>query len=442
MLNRYCFALSLIAVLGSRLASPAAAQTQDLPRWARVSFFGQGSSTTPVDGGAPYNFSEVSGTITAESVRHAAGGVEYALNVRFGGYPSSEGRSSRVSMYDAWAGASVAGGHLFVRGGQMWLTDLGGLGSVAGGLVEFRQLPRKNALRLRAGAFAGVEMKPLEFGIVSGITKFGGYFAADGNGAQKHVIGYVMVRNQGLTERSVVSITNFLPAGQQFFLYQAAEINVSGAGGQASSSLGYFFVNAHASPDPRLDFQGTYHRGQSIDFRTITDDILNGRPVPSKSLDGFLFESLGGRVTVEVMRGVRVFGGFSQDKTDSSTDAVSRVSFGASSANFLKTGLDVNVSDFRYSGGAGPSYDSWYVSVGRSLSSKVYVSGEYTTSLSVLRYVQSSGVVIESRPQTKRIGGTGIVRVSRTGSLLFVFEHTIDDNYTENRFLCGLSFRF
>jgi hypothetical protein len=121
---------------------------------------------------------------------------------------------------------------------------------------------------------------------------------------------------------------------------------------------------------------------------------------------------------------------------------MNRVSFGFSSSNLLKTGLDIYVSDYRYSGGTNPSYDSWYVSVGRNLSPRVYLSGEYTSSLSIVRYVQSSGIIIESRPSTKRFGGTAIVHVGRRASLLIVFDHTQDTNYSENRVLAGLNVRF
>lgn len=439
---RIFLAMCALAVALAGTAAPVAAQSQDLPRWARVSFFGQGASATPTDGGEAYSFSEVSTAFSAESVRHVHGGFEYGLNVRFAAYPSSEGRAERVSIYDAYIAQGLADGRVYLKGGQMWLTDLGGLGAVTGGLIEYRQARQPKRLRWRAGAFGGVEPKSLEFGITSGITKFGGYVAVDRSSAQKHVVGYVMVRNQGLTERSVLTVTNFLPAGRQFFLYQAAEINLGGAGGQGTTNVGYFFVNANASPSNRFSLQLTYHRGQSIDFRTITDDILNGRPVPAKSLDGFLFESIGGRATVEVVRNVRVFAGYSQDKHGNSTAAVSRLSFGLSSSNLFKSGFDINVSDYRYSGGPGPSYDSWYASIGRNLSSRIYLSGEYTSSLSVIRYVQSSGLVIENRPKTKRFGGTAIVHLGRRASLLFTFDHTQDTNYTENRFMGGLTFRF
>jgi hypothetical protein len=147
-------------------------------------------------------------------------------------------------------------------------------------------------------------------------------------------------------------------------------------------------------------------------------------------------------VTLEVAKNMRLFGGYSQDKNGNATDPVSRVSFGLSSSNLLKTGLDVQVSDYRYSGGTSPSYDSWYASIGRNLSPRVYVSGEFTSSLSVLRYVQSSGIVIENRPRTRRFGGTAIFHVSRASSILIVFDHTQDTNYRDNRLLAGLTFRF
>jgi len=423
-------------------ATPALAQMQDLPRWGRVSFFAQSSSNTPTDGGLPSTFTELSTSVSAEGARHVNGGFEYGLNVRFATYPSTPGRGRRTSVYDAYVAGGLLGGRLFMKAGQMWLTDMGGLGAVAGGLVEYRQQPTAGKLRFRVGAFGGLEPQPLDLGYASGITKFGGYVAVDGGGAEKHVVGYVTVRNQGLTEHSVLTITNFIPAGRQFFLYQAAEVTLGGAGGQGKTALGYFFVNVNASPVSRLSLQLTYHRGQSIDFRSITDDIINGRAVPAKSLDGFLFASVGGRATVEVIRGVRVFAGYSQDKNGNSSHAVNRVSFGMSSSNLLKSGVDLYVSDYRYSGGSGPSYNSWYVSLGRSLTSRIYLSGEYTSSLSVVRYMQSSGVAIENRPSTKRFGGSGIVHLGRKASLLFTFDRTQDTRYSENRFLGGLTYRF
>jgi len=442
MPDRRLSCVCALAMLLAGSAVPVFAQSGDLPRWARVSFFAQGSSMTPTDGGAASSYSVVTTTIAAESTRRSAGGFEYGLNLTFGQYPSSVGRGQRVSIYDAFAAGSLMNGHLFVKAGQMWLTDLGGLGAIGGGLIEYRQSRTAGHLRWRAAGFGGLEPEPLTVGYASNITKYGGYVAVDGVGAEKHVVGYVVVRNSGLTERSVVTLTNFVQAGHQFFLYQAAEVTINGGAGQVPAGLGYFFVNAHASPNDRLDLQMTYHRGQAIDFRTITEDILRGRPIPARMLDGYLFESLGGRVTVAVRKNLRVYAGYSQDKNGSTSDAINRVSFGVSSGNFLGTGLDLNVSDYRYSGGTNPSYDSWWVSVGRNLSPRVYVSGDYTSSLSIVRYVQSSGLVIETRPATKRMGGTVLVHVGRTASLLFTFDHTQDTNYTENRLLAGLTYRF
>jgi hypothetical protein len=432
-------ALVLIAA-GS--AGPALAQAQDLPRWARVSFMVDGATLTPTTGGDPYTSNFLTGSMAAESAHHATGGFEYGLNVQFGSYSSGAGRTQRTSIYDAYVAEGFFGGRLFAKAGQMWLTDLGGLGAVGGGLIEYRQVRKTKGRRLRLGVFGGLEPDPLDAGYASGIKKYGAYVSIDGDGAEKHVIGYVMVRNQNLTERSVLTITNFIPAGHQFFLYQTAEVNLSGAGGQGQTDLGFFFINVHEAPTSKVDLQFTYHRGLSIDYRTITNDILSGRPVPAKSLDGFLFESIGGRVTLQVARFLRVFGGYSQDKNSSSSDPVNRVQVGFSSSNLLKTGLDINVSDYRYRGGTNPSYDSLWVSVGRNLTSRVYVSGDYTSSLSVVKYTQSSGIVIDTRPKTKRYSGTALVRVGKTTSLLFTLDHTRDDNYVETRFLAGLTVRF
>jgi hypothetical protein len=282
----------------------------------------------------------------------------------------------------------------------------------------------------------------MDVGYVSGVKKFGGYFALDGNGAQRSVVGYVNVRNQDLTERSVISFTNYIPVKQSVFIYQAAEVDLTGPGGEGSGGLTYFFINGRVAPAKRADVQVTYHRGRSVDARSITDDLLNGRPVPSKTLDGFLFESVGARLTVEVAKGFRVFGGYGQDKNDRDADAMNRLSFGVYSSNLFGTGVDVNVTDYRYTRGSASSYDSWYVSAGRSFGSRLYLSGEYTTSLSVLRYARGDGFLVESRPHTDRFGASANIYLSRTLSLLVVADYTRDEGYKETRLLSGLSVRF
>jgi hypothetical protein len=424
------------------VAPPAATVAPTIPRWARVSFFAQGAGTSFADGESS-TFSELTTNVSARSAQRPDGsGFEYGLDARVGAYPSAEERDPRVSIYDAYVGQGLMDGRLLVRVGQMWLNDLGALGSVGGGLVEFRQEGTGKRLRLRGGVFGGLEPEILEPGYASGITKFGAYVALDGNGAQKHVLGYVNVRNESLSERSVLSMTNYVPVGQSFFLYQAAEVDLAGPGGEGDGGLTYFFANARISPTRRGDLQLTYHRGRSIDARTITDDILNGRPVSSKQLDGFLYESASARLTVEVVKNVRVFAGYGQDKNGSGDEATGRLSFGVYSSNLLGTGIDVNVTDYRYDQPGGSSYDSWYVSAGRSFGSKVYLTGEYSSSLSVIRYEQSGGVVIETKPTTKRFGASAIVNMTRSMSLLLTGEHTTGDDYDENRFLSGITYRF
>lgn len=435
----------LAAACGTASAQTAAQAEQaapaSIPRWARVSFFAQLASTTSADGSSS-SFSELVTNVSAQSVQHTGNGFEYGLDARFGAYPSTEDRDPRTSVYDAYAGQRLMDGRLLVKAGQMWLNDLGGLGSVGGGLVEYRQTADNTRLRWRAGGFGGVEPDIMKLGYASGVSKFGGYFALDGNGAQRSVVGYVNVRNQSLTERSVLSFTNYLPVKQSVFVYQAAEVDLTGPGGQGSGGLTYFFINGRIAPTRRADVQVTYHHGRSIDARSISEDILNGRPVPSKALDGFLFESIGARVTVEVAKGVRVFGGYGQDKNDRDADPTDRLSFGVYASNLLGTGIDVNVTDNRYQRGSASSYDSWYVSAGRSFGSRLYLSGEYTTSLSVLRYAREDGFLVENKPQTDRFGASANIYLTKALSLLVVADYTRDEGYKETRILSGLSVRF
>ena len=235
-----------------------------------MSFFANVASTTGADGSSS-SFSEIVTNVAAQSVQHAGNGFEYGLDARFGAYPSTDDRDPRTSVYDAFVAQRLMDGRVLVKAGQMWLNDLGGLGSVGGALVEVRQSADATRLRWRAGGFGGVEPEIMDVGYVSGVKKFGGYFALDGNGAQRSVVGYINVRNEDLTERSVLSFTNYIPVQQSVFIYQAAEVDLTGPGGEGSGGLTYFFVNARVAPAKRADIQATYHRGplhrRAVDHR-------------------------------------------------------------------------------------------------------------------------------------------------------------------------------
>ena len=109
-----------------------------------------------------------------------------------------------------------------------------------------------------------------------------------------------------------------------------------------------------------LEFQGLYHHGLSIDTRTIAQDILNGRPVDPRALDGFLFGSVGGRVTIEPVRGLRFWGGYSQEKGSRTGETYPRYQAGFTALNVFGSGLDLTASDNRYDMPSAGSYDSWY----------------------------------------------------------------------------------
>jgi len=59
-----------------------------------------------------------------------------------------------------------------------------------------------------------------------------------------------------------------------------------------------------------------------------------------------------------------------------------------------------------------------------------------------LRYARGDGFIVESRPQTDRLGASANIYLSRTLSLLVVADYTRDEGYKETRFLSGLSIRF
>ncbi len=431
----------VLALISSVLVAPAALHAQASGGWSRISLFGMSQNATYGDG-ITRKFHEVIMNIRLRSATIDEGdGLEYALDVRGSKSPGAEAGPTRTNIYDAWVSGRTAGGALRIRAGQMWLDELGGIGSVGGLSAEYRARSGTAAGRFRAGIFGGLDPKNFEAGYVRGVKKGGAWAALDGQGNRRHVLGYVLVKDAGLTERSVITTTNFVPIGTKFFLYQAAEYDLRGPGGVGKGGLNYFFANARFTPVRAVEIMTTYHRGRSIDTRTITQDILDGRPVDQKSLDGYRFESAGGRVTVEVMRNLRLYAGYSSDRNNGYDKAAGRVTAGFWASNIAGSGVDFTLSDNRVNQTTG-KYNAWYASLGRSLGRNFYGSLDYSTSLSLVRFVDAGGLVVETRPRTKRYGANAVWNLSRWVSFLMTAEQLRDDQSVDNRLMVGTTFRF
>lgn len=438
---------AMLAVLGlGALAPPAAAQvpmsSAPKPRpTGRISLFADAWSSDPDEGPTR----GVHQLITSAAFRAAEteeNGVDYGLDVRHSGF-SGGARPERMSINEGFIGARLANGRVRVRGGHVWLNDLGALGSVAGGHVEMRQAPTtKSALgRWRVGGFYGAEPKIFETGYFTGVKKLGAYAALDGDAGRRHSLGYVKVTDRSLTERSVVTTSNFVSVKRAFFLYQAAEYDLVQPAGQAKAGLNYFFTNARANASRRVEFQGTYNRGRSVDTRGLADDVVNGRAISQSTALGLVYESLGGRVTVEPIKRVRVYAGLSQDKSNREDKPADRRVIGGYAPNIGGSGFDIAASDTRTHRTTG-GYHSDYVSLGRQIGRRVYASGDYTTSLSIVQFSRSDGIVIEDKPTSKRLSGTASINVGPTTSLQITLDRTWDRDTREFRILSGVSYRF
>jgi len=434
------FLLAAALPLGAGAQTAAPPAPPPTPGWGRVSLFGTWSNTTR-SGYPSTTFSDVSASVTLRSPTVLEGGFEYGFDLRGETYPSTSERPNRYSIYDAYVGARTHGGALGFRAGQMWLNELGALGSVGGLLLDWRQPDPGTAGRLRAGLFGGLEPKILDAGYAKDVKKFGAFVALDGTGSRSHVLGYVQIRDAGMTERSVLTMTNFIPGGTTFFLYQGAEYDIARPGGLARAGLNYLFANMRFAPAPWIELQGLYHHGRSIDARTITQDQLNGIPVDARTLEGFLFDSAGGRVTFRITPSLNVYAGYARERDNRDDRSYGRTTLGLFAANVFGSGFDVTVSDHRSNRPSG-AFDSWYASIGRNLGRRFYVSADYSTSLSVLTFVDSGGVTIQSRPRTKRYSLYGLWNVDRHFSLMLTGEQIRDRESKSNRALVGLLYRF
>lgn len=433
---------SIAGVIFALASLPAQAQTTPPPPRpsGRVSFYMTADHRRP-DGAEATTGFEFATSFTFRTPEIDAAGLEAGIDLRHTVYSVTD-RPQRMSIYDGYAGARLGSkGQFRVRAGHMWLADLGTAGALAGGLFEYRSKPSGSANRLIVGAFAGAEPLGYATGYAPGVRKYGGYVALEKGYLQRHVIGFATIRNGGLTERSMLSLTNYVPVGKSFFAYQALEYDLSGpANGAATGGLSYFLINARATVNPRVEVQGTYNRGRSINARQLTDDVLNGRPLTAQALDGLRYETAGGRVSVKVAKQIEVYGGYYRDRNNREDAPTGRLTLGAYSSNLFNSGFDVSGSDALIDRPTGP-YHSRYISVGHTLGRSIYLSGDFSTSLAVVRFVRSDGVAIETRPWTRRFSANVSAVINRQFSLIGVVDYMVDEGLKDLRVMTGLTYR-
>jgi len=428
-------------VAAALLAStPAWAQTSRPRPTGRVSFYATTDLRNP-KAGESESAGEFATSVTFRTPDVDLKGLEVGIDVRHTGYTVT-GRPQRVSIYDGFVGMRFGErGQFRARAGHLWLPDMGTAGALAGAAFEYRSDPSATGIRWKAGAFGGAEPLAYQGGYAQDVRKFGGYVGIERGFLQRHVIGFAQIQQKSVTERSMLSVTNYIPAGRSVFVYQAMEYDIKGpAGGAAKGGLSYFLVNGRASAGPRVELYGTYNRGHSINARQLTEDLLNGRPLTTQAIDGLRYESAGGRVRVRVARQIELNAGYARDRNNRDDASTGRVTLGFHASNPFGLGLDLAGSDARIDRPTGP-YHSRYVSIGRSIGRSWYVSGDYSTSLAVVRYVRSDGLVIETRPWTRRLSGNVSATLGPRYSLISVVDYTMDEAVHDLRIMTGLTWR-
>jgi hypothetical protein len=430
-------AASIVAAAAAVCCTPgAAAQTTPQGRFALFSSWSQRTWGTD----SSSDFTEIIAILSLYGGENADSTFEYGLDSRVAYYPSTS-RDERVSLYDAYVGVHSRDRSWNVRLGQMWLHDLGGLGSFGGIFAEYRQ-PRPSSWgQWRFGLFAGYELATYQLEYLKDIQKGGIYAALDGDHGRQHVLGYVRVRNQGVTERSVVVFSNFIPVGRSLRFYQALEYDTEGPAGLGDPALTYFMFNLNYQISSVVGIQGTYHDGRSIDTRSIAEDVIEGRPVAPEQLDGLLFESARVRLMVRPSRNVSVWAGYGNDRNNRDDPTADRFNLGFSARRIFGSAADFNVSATRTERGE-DSYDSLWASLGYGFGSRVYVSLEYRDTLSVYHQSRGDGETIEIRPNSEMYSITTNVNLSRRFSLLLELEFLNHSDFEERRVLTGLIIRF
>lgn len=427
-----------LLMLAAMAALPRAARAQAIPASGRFSLY-TGWSERESSDGATSDLTEIIASLSLEPDSSFDSLFEYALDVRVAGYPGTE-RDQRVSIYEAFVGVHSRDRRWAARLGQLWVRELGGLGAVGGIHGEYRLGDTPVGL-VRFGLFAGLEPDYWDTGYVDDIRKGGVYAAVDGSFGRRHVLGFVALRNSGLTERSVIVFNNFIPIVRKVHIYQALEVDMQGPGDLGGSELTYFLVNLRYSPARIVDLQGTYHRGRSIDARRITQDQIDGRPVSPEALEGFLFESSRLRITIRATRFLSLWASIGQDENNRGDDTRDRLQLGISARRLFDTGFDLTLASSQTDDG-NDSYDSLYASLGTTVGDRVYLTLDYNQSYAVYHSGDGAGGTVEIRPDTDRYSLSANINLNRTFSFLLVGELLASDDFDEKRLLGGIVVRF
>ena len=418
-------------------ASQAVAQAT--PARGRFALFTSWSQRS-WEGGADSDFTEIIANFSLHSGDAPGSTFEYALDTRVATYPSNA-RDERISLYEAYIGVHSRDRSWNFRLGQMWLHELGGLGSVGGIFAEYRQPTPSAWGRWRFGLFAGYELAAYDLEYLKDIQKGGVYAALDGDHGRQHVLGYVRMRYQGLTERAVVVFSNFIPVGRSLRLFQALEYDTVGPAGLGDPELSYFMINLHYRISSVVGLQGTYHRGRSINTRNIAEDVINGRPVAPEALHGLLFESARVRLMIRPGRNISMWAGYGNDRNNRDDPTSTRLNAGFSARRIFGSHADFNISTARTDRGE-DSYDSLWASLGYAFGPRVYVSFEYRDTLSVFHLNRGNGETVEVRPNSKLFSVNTNINLGRTFSLLLELELFDHSDFKERRMLTGLIVRF
>ena len=132
--------------------------------------------------------------------------------------------------------------------------------------------------------------------------------------------------------------------------------------------------------------------------------------------------------------------GYARDRNNRDSAATGRITVGGSVSDVVRTGIDATVSESWIRRPTG-QYQSRYISAGRRVGSAVYVSADYTTSLSIARFTRSDGITVETRPRTRQLSTSAVVTLNRNLSLVTMLDYTRDDVQTDIRVHSGLTMR-
>ena len=345
----------------------------------------------------------------------------------------------RLSVWDLRLDYGLLSKPIAMSAGLCTLTEVSGLGSVAGGQFQLNLFDQ-----ITWGVFGGanpvIEKGTPDFDGV----KYGSYLRLSKGMITCAGIGYYKTEqtDEDYDSRDLIVFDTSLNYAKRLFLYQAGEYQI-GSETNNEDALTYYFCNLRYQPVAPLAFSVYYNHYDQDPLLILVDDsyddILDDYYDEDHVAKENKSDSISPKIDLRLNRYWRVYVRYRH--TDSEfiqSIKTGQWLVGASCQDLFNSGvyLHCNVSktenDYR-------DYDSTYISLQRNFGRDLSLTASYAHSSTVYPENQLTSWNVDS---TDRISVSGIYRIGKNLNVLLDYERVLGNHDKKNQILMNLRYRW